>query len=112
MAGWILEGTVPTTSGAYSAAFSSGFVSKFSSVGGLVYSTYVCGKTLAIAADSLGSAYVTGAIDGVDTENCPNVPAGGAQTALAGNGDAYVAKLNPSGSALLYFTFLGGSQTD
>jgi hypothetical protein len=109
VAGWMLEGTVPTTSGAYSAAPGEGFVSKFTVAGGLAYSTYLCGEALAISVDSKGSAYVTGSSDNI---NCPAVPAGGAQTKYGGRGDAYAAKLNPSGSALLYFTFLGGSLTD
>jgi sugar lactone lactonase YvrE len=109
-------GTVPTTSEAYltgSWGGYHGFVTKFNSSGAVVYSTYLAGNSTdyawAIAADASGNAYVTG--ESVST-SFPNVPAGGAQPSNAGGRDAFVAKLNPAGSALVYFTFLGGNSTD
>jgi photosystem II stability/assembly factor-like uncharacterized protein len=109
-------GTVPTTPGAYltsSAGGTDGFVAKFNSSGALVYSTYLGGTNndyaYAIAADGGGNAYITGF---TDSTSFPNAPAGGAQPSNAGAGDAFVAKLNAAGSALGYFTFLGGSQAD
>ena len=62
-----------------------------------------------IAADEFGNSYITGA---AYSASFPNAPPGGAQPVNRGNGDAFVAKLNFNGSALLYFTFLGGSGTD
>jgi hypothetical protein len=76
----------------------------------LVYSTYLGGSTLdmisAIAVDSSGAAYVTGY---TSSTNFPATP-GALQST---DGDAryigFVSKLNASGTALIYSTFLGGS---
>src|SRR5438270_13732860 len=56
----------------------------------------------AIAVDSAGSAYVAGVID-------PN-PSGG--YVFSDRSDAFVAKLNPAGSAVVYSVNLGGSLWD
>jgi len=95
------------------AAGTVGFVAKISSSGGLVYSTYFGGGDNrgsvinAVAADDAGNAYLTG------VTYSTNLPTRGpAQRALAGNGDAFVAKLDPTGSSLIYSTYLGGSRND
>ena len=50
--------------------------------------------------------------DGRDHSNdFPTTP-GAFDTSYNGGGDAFVAKLNPAGSALVYATFLGGSGSD
>lgn len=69
----------------------------------LSYSSYFWGlKAAGIAVDAAGNAYVTGTISTFD------LPAStGYQTKLAGNVDAYVAKVNPSGTGLVYATYLG-----
>ena len=61
-----------------------------------------------IALDSSGDAYITG------TSNAPDLPvtAGAFQSSLASAPDSYVAKINASGSALVYVTYLGGSASD
>jgi hypothetical protein len=58
-----------------------------------------------IAVDTVGNAYVTG------YTNSPNFPvtAGALQSSLNGNENAFVAKVNAAGTALLYSTYLGGS---
>jgi hypothetical protein len=88
------------------------FVTKFSPAGdALVYSTYLGGSRrdngFDIAVDAAGNAYVSGWTQSADfpTVN-PAQPAFG-----GGSVDAIVFKLNPSGSALLYSTFLGGTGT-
>jgi Bacterial Ig-like domain (group 3)/Beta-propeller repeat len=88
------------------------FVAKLNSAGSaLVYCTYLGGSGAefgnGVAVDSTGNAYVTGQTNSLDfpTEN-PLQPANG------GGLDAFVAKLNPSGSALVYSTYLGGSGDD
>lgn len=70
----------------------------------VTYSTYLGGsaedEAYAIAVDSAGNTYITGATDS------PTFP-----VSLAGgpNFDAFVSEMNPSGTALLYSTFIGGS---
>jgi uncharacterized protein (TIGR03437 family) len=62
----------------------------------------------AIAVDSAGSAYVTGW-----TQSADFVVKGAIQPAKgAGIQSAFVSKLNPAGSALVYSTFLGNSSQD
>jgi hypothetical protein len=92
---------------------SDAFVSKFNATGSaLVYSTYLGGTDVdggsGIAVDSAGNAYVTGATRSTDFPTTP----GAFQTAYGGVQDAFVSKLNASGSALLYSTYLGGSGED
>jgi hypothetical protein len=72
----------------------------------LIFSTYLNGSE-GIAADSLGNAYVTGTTESTDF---PTVNA--IQSSLAGPSDAFITKINPSGSALVYSTYLGGSGGD
>ncbi len=57
--------------------------------------------------DGAGSAYVTGDTDSADFPTT----AGAAQTTYAGGDfDAFVTKLNATGSGLVYSTYLGGSE--
>jgi Beta-propeller repeat len=103
------------------------FVSKFSPDGSkLLYSTYIGGSAggndaaWALAVDSTGNAYVTGA---AQTNDFP-VTAGAFQTVCAPMWDnltnakaasctsntqnAFALKLNPTGSKMIYSSFLGG----
>ena len=80
----------------------------------LVYAGYLGGADFdggyAIVVDGAGNAYVTGDADSV-ADSFPETT-GVFQAAYGGgNADAFVAKVNPSGSALVYATFLGGSAT-
>jgi Bacterial Ig-like domain (group 3)/Beta-propeller repeat len=90
-----------------------GFVAKINATGsGLVYSTYLGGSGreggYGIAADSAGNAYVTGSTTSTDFPTTINA----VQSANAGSWDAFVAKINAVGSALLYSSYLGGSGDD
>ena len=75
----------------------------------LSYGTFLGGSNeeqgWAIAADASGDAYVTGA---TFSTNFPTTP-GAYQTSLGGNRDVFVTKLNATGTALTYSTYLGGS---
>lgn len=110
----------PTTPGAFDTSFNlcmDAFVTKLHPSGStLEYSTYLggrgfgCGPTgngfdagNGIAVDSSGSAYVVG---GCDEDNFP-VTIGAYDPYFNGDLDAFIAKFNPSGSELLYATFLG-----
>jgi hypothetical protein len=91
------------------------FVAKLNPAGSaLVYSTYLGGSShdqgFGIAVDSSGNAYVTGQATSTDFPTTP----GAFQTSLRGSGvaNAFVAKLDPTGSALVYSTYLGGSGGD
>jgi hypothetical protein len=66
----------------------------------LSYSTFLHGTVYATAVDSAGDVYVTGVTD----SGLPTTP-GAFQT--SGSGGAFVAKLNPTGTALIYVTYLG-----
>jgi hypothetical protein len=104
----------PTTAGAYQTTGSGAFVTKLNATGtALVYSTYLGpGVPYGIALDSAGDAYITG---GTSSRSFPTTP-GAFQTTYQGfplNGEnAFVTELNPSGSALVYSTCLGGSGSD
>jgi uncharacterized protein (TIGR03437 family) len=112
----------PTTPGAFQTtnrAMPGGrnaFVTKLNPTGSaLVYSTYLGGTTsylggddaTALAVDSVGNAYIAGVTYSSDFP----VTAGAFQTGnnAGGASNAFVAKLNPSGGALVYSTYLGGS---
>lgn len=87
------------------------FVSKFNPQGSaLIYSTFLGGngtdKANAIAVDASGNVYLTGI---TFSSNFPTVNA--FQTTSRGNPQAFVSKLNASGSALLFSTYLGGART-
>jgi beta-propeller repeat-containing protein len=91
---------------------STAFVSKLNAAGSLlVYSTYLGGtaqdNAYGIAIDSAGEAFVVGQ---TSSSNFPTMAA--LQTNNAGGGDAFVAKLNATGSGLVYSTYLGGSGAD
>jgi len=88
------------------------FVTKLDATGSaLIYSTYLGGlgddRGYGIAVDPLGNAYVTGSTDSTDFPT-----ANAFQMENGGNDDAFIAKLNVSGSALIYSTYLGGGGTD
>ena len=89
------------------------FVTKLNSSGStLTYSTYLGGSSLdeglGIAVDSFGNAYVAGRTNSSDfpTQNPFQSSYGG------GNYDCFVTKLNSSGNALTYSTYIGGSNED
>src|SRR5262249_16717772 len=93
------------------------FVSKLNASGSvLVYSTYLGGLGTdggaGIAVDSVGDAYVTGFTTGGFPTYAGLIFPLGAFPSFGGFTDAFVAKLNETGSGLLYSTYLGGSGED
>jgi hypothetical protein len=90
------------------------FVTKIDPIGtAIVYSTFLGGSggdyANGIAVDSAGNAYVTGV---TFSDSFPGVGGNSIQPANGGGRDAFVTKINPTGTAILYSTFLGGSGTD
>jgi hypothetical protein len=88
------------------------FVAEVNSSGSLLFSTYMGGSGVdvatAIALDSSGAVYVVGYTYSTDFP----VTSGAIQTGNAGQCDAFLFKLSPSGDTLLYATYLGGSGQD
>lgn len=108
----------PTTLGAYDTTFngiSDVFITKMNAAGtALIYSTYIGGsitdQSSGIAIDASGNAYVTGFTQSSDYPTTP----GAFDTVFNASGsfDGFVTKLNPTGTALVYSTFLGGENDD
>jgi hypothetical protein len=110
----------PVTQGAFKTTSpgQAAFVTKLNPAGtALVYSTYLgaigdksgAGYTVALALDGSGNAYIAGA---TSSANFPVTPGAYQQTNNAAANkfnNAFVTKLNPSGSALVFSTFLGGN---
>ena len=120
---------LPTTPGAFLPDGVGAFAAKVNSSGtGMVYVTLMDGATygsgtfvgattsvFAIAVDAAGDAYLAG------STSDPSFPttAGAFQTKLADSKtttppppDGFVAKLNPTGNAIVWATYLGGSAAD
>jgi Abnormal spindle-like microcephaly-assoc'd, ASPM-SPD-2-Hydin/Beta-propeller repeat len=106
----------PTTAGAFQSALkgtSNGFVSEINSAGSaLVYSTYIGGSgadiSWGLALDSSDNVYIIGQ---TTSTNFPTTP-GALRTTCSTTcnlNDAFVAKMNSTGTALVYSTYLGGS---
>lgn len=137
---YVVSGTTsvdfPTTQGVFQPSYGGGpdpndrwyacgdaFLAKVDPTGSsLLYSTYLGGTEcessngIGVAVDSQGNAYVTGVTNSSDFPTTP----GAFQTAFGGShcdgqtecGDAFVTKVSPDGSQLVYSTFLGGSGND
>ena len=94
------------------AGYADVFVTKFNPQGSdIEYSTYYGGSAReighGIAVATNGTVYLTGQTDSTDLPTAKPF-----QAKLGGLDDAYVAKLNAKGSALLFSTYLGGSSYD
>ena len=114
--GYTSSADFPTTFGAFQTTYGGSgdaFVTVLNSMGsGLVYSTYLGGSDAEqgnnIAVDGGGNVYVTGL---TRSANFPTT-VGAFQTTSGGMQDAFVTKLNPTGTGLIYSTYLGGSSDD
>jgi hypothetical protein len=110
----------PTTSGSYDETYNGGgsdaFVAKLNAMGSdLEFSTFLGGSVneggfQGIALDDTGNVYVAGYTESPDFPTTP----GAYDTSYNSDplADAFVVKLNPSGSVLNYSTYLGGSVDD
>ena len=120
LAGDTSANDLPVTTGALlvtkpvAVANNTGFVAKLNATGSaFTYASYLGGTQIpgsladsarSIAIDANGDAYVGGL---AATSDFPTT-AGAFQTTRKGASDGYVLELNPSGSALVYSTLLGG----
>ena len=98
--------------GTFGGGTADAFITKISSSGSLIYSTYLGGSNIdagtAVAVDGSGNAYVTGATWSSDfplQNPCQGTFGGGTI-------DAFITKVFPSGNAISYSTFLGGNDDD
>jgi len=113
VAGYTLSIDFPITNALQKAPGGSGdaFVTKLNPAGSALYSTYLGGSgyegSFGVAVDASGNVYLTG---GTSSNDFP--VANPVQKTLAGSTDAFVVKLNPTGSSLVYSTYLGGSAGD
>ncbi len=111
----------PVTAGAYDTSLGDSqgdaFVTKINPAGGgptdLVYSTFLGGGAedwgRSVVVDSAGNAYIAGRTVSAEFPTT----AGAFDTSYNGPwADAFVTKLNPSGTGLVYSTFLGGRRFD
>ncbi|MGA2984524.1 MAG: SBBP repeat-containing protein [Terriglobia bacterium] len=115
VSGYTFSSNFPTQD-AYQSTLAGGsdlFLTKFTpGSSALLYSTYLGGSSLdtasAMIMDSTGNIYLTGS---TQSANFP-VTATAYQSQLLGAANAFVTKVAPGASALVYSTFFGGSGTD
>jgi hypothetical protein len=112
LAGETSSPTFPTTPGAFDTTYNGGdegFFTKLDPTGStLLYSSFLGGASpdavydLGVGTD--GSLYLTGETRSADFPTTP----GSFDTTWHGDTDAFITRVDPTGSTLLYSTFLGG----
>jgi hypothetical protein len=117
LTGITFSNNFPTNTGAYDSSYNGNydiFITKLNTLGTkIIFSTYIGGSNddygYSIAIDKSGNSYITGYTKSSDFPFTPNAY----HTSLHGNrADSYITKLNSSGTALIYSTYLGGSSYD
>ena len=110
-----VEASLPATPGAFQAEVRGGaeiVVVKLNPAGELVYVTYLGGalddSITGLAADDSGNAYVTG---NTASSDFPTTTGAFLRTYSGGWANAFAAKLNPDGTALVYSTYLGDTKS-
>jgi hypothetical protein len=111
----IADEDFPVTEGAFKKTGRGPFIAKLNPTGSaLEYSTRFDGLIRSIAVDSEGNAYLTGQ---TNSDTFPTVNPFQARFSHASDGgystysDAFVTKLNATGSGLVYSTYLGGEDS-
>jgi hypothetical protein len=120
--GETISANFPSTASAFDPTYNGGvdydpgdrggdvFVTKLTAAGtALTFSTYIGGGSEdrgdAIAVDASGAIYLAGETLSANLAGAGNAFGGGYK-------DAYVAKLDPTGTSLVFTTYLGGSESD
>ncbi|MGH8564743.1 MAG: SBBP repeat-containing protein [Gammaproteobacteria bacterium] len=98
----------------FNGGFQDAFVAKVNASGtALVYAGYIGGNSddlgFGIAVDKEGNAYVTG---GTSSTEASFPVKGGPDLTFNGDFDAFVAKVNASGTALVYAGYIGGDRNE
>ncbi len=115
LTGSTASSTFPTTAGAFDTTYNGGssdvFVTKLNTTGSaLVYSSFIGGAVdeygLSIVVDTSGDVYLTGS---TESPTFPTTTGAFDTTYNGGTSDVFVTKLNTTGSALVYSTFIGGT---
>ncbi len=113
------DSSLPTTPGAFQTSGSGTFVAKLNAAGALVYATYLGNGPLSsgngasgvsgsgIAVDSAGDACVTG-LASSSFPTTANALSGAYQSTGPYGWEGFATVLNPTGSGLLYSTYLPG----
>jgi hypothetical protein len=113
----VTPGAFQTTKSTTNSSETDVFVTKLNATGtALVYSTYIGGSNYdqgnAIAVDGSGNAYVTGFTYSTDYDVTPGAFQTTKSTTNSSEKDVFVTKLNATGTALVYSTYIGGSNSD
>jgi Chitobiase/beta-hexosaminidase C-terminal domain/Beta-propeller repeat len=123
VAGFAFSTNFPTTTGAYQTTNKSAgvdgwneFLTKLNPTGtGLIYSTYIGGSNeyssptdIQVAIDSSGDAYLAGIALSTDFPTTKGAYQA-TNKAASGHSDITLTKFNPTGTALVYSTYFGGS---
>ena len=118
VAGQTVSTNFPVTEGAFQTTYGGGtwdaFLLKLNQTGtGLVFSTYIGGELddwgMRPDFDAAGNAYMAGYTQSLGYPTTPN----SFQPTHGGGGfDAFVTKFNPTGTELIYSTFIGGTGVD
>ena len=115
VAGWTCSGSFPGENGPANPGCVSAFVTKLDFTGSsMIFTAFVPGSVffdnVPLALDAAGNIYIAGSTNGNTFGDDTFKPTPGAfQGTFGGKTDAWVAKLNSSGTTLIYATFLGGS---
>lgn len=115
--GYTASANFPITVGAYDTSYNTNndvFIAKLNPAGtGLIYSTYLGGsgddRGYGIKVDNQGNACIAGF---TVSNNFPVTINAYDTTYNAGGGDAFVSKINNTGSGLIYSTYLGSGNLD
>ena len=113
------SGNFPVTLEAFQTSYGGGdwdaFVAKINNIGSLSYSSFIGGEGAdqlyctadCVAVDVSGNAYIVGRTDSLDFPTINPL-----QETNAGGLDVFVTGINPTGSSIIYSTYLGGSSDD